>query len=88
MIRKMYSVHNQNARVYFDPTFYADPEEAVRAIIVAIGDEEIDLTKLSLWYVGDYDSSTGKFILPDAPVHELNFIDLPLPRFGEESNEE
>ena len=80
MIQYMFTVRDDKAEAYFQPFFVTNENLAIRAMKDCIADDNHQFSKhtedFSLYALGTYDDSQGKFELLDKPTHLANLIDL------------
>lgn len=73
MQQKMYSIRDSKADIYHIPFFKNTHGEAERDFSQIANDEKSTISKypedFDLYYVGEYDTSTGKIIPLDTPLH-------------------
>lgn len=79
-VQKMFSIHDQKGEIFHPPFFKNTPGEAERDFRTAVKDPSSNLNKypedFNLYYVGDYDTQTGKITPLNAPVHMLHAVAL------------
>lgn len=80
MIQFMFTVRDDKAEAYFQPFFVTNESLALRAMKDCIADENHQFFKhtedFSLYALGTYDDTSGKFELLDKPTHLANLVDL------------
>ena len=77
---KMYCVYDIKAKVYNRP-FYAINEQVMRRMMVtASRDKQTEVAAhpedFYLYYVGEFDDSTGEIVVPVSPQVEFKVIDI------------
>lgn len=78
MIKQMYAIRNANAQVYWPPVFMDSEDEMAdqcRFILASEGDDFKNPSNFSVWFLGTYDTDSGKFEA-NAPEHCFNIVDL------------
>lgn len=76
MITKVYTVYDTAVAAFMTPFFCRSHGEAIRSFSDAINDEKSNLAKhlqdYSLFYIGDFDDSSGDIVKPLAPERLLS----------------
>jgi hypothetical protein len=79
-VMKVFSVRDSKAAAYMQPFFSLNEATAHRACGACLIDSNHPFYSTpedySLYILGEYDDSSGKFTLLDAPEHLFNLIDL------------
>jgi hypothetical protein len=80
MSNKVFTVRDNKAQAYLQPFFLPNEAVAVRGINNCLTDPNHAFSHnpedYALYILGEYDETTGKFVLLDAPEHLFNVIDL------------
>jgi len=80
MKMEVYSVRDDKAEAYLNPFYLNNQSLAIRAMTDCINDENHQFKRhikdYSLYHLGTYSDSNGKFELNDTPQHVINLIDL------------
>lgn len=80
MIKYAFTVRDNKTDSFFDPIYFTHMSMAERAMVDCMNDATHVLGKhtedFALYYLGEYDDSTGKHELQDAPQHVANLVDL------------
>jgi len=78
MILRMYSIRDQKAESFNTPFFQSTHGEAERAFRTAVNDGKTQLNQypddFDLYYIGEYDTNTGKTKPCDTPQHILKAV--------------
>lgn len=73
MLTKMYSIRDQKAEVYNTPFFSRTHGDAERTLVRLANDPQSMIAQFpldyDLYYLGDYDTDTGKLTPVSAPQH-------------------
>lgn len=81
MLQKMYAVHDSKAETFNQPFYCKTHGEAERNFAQLKADEKSFVSKYpedyDLYYVGDYDTNTGKIKALDTPQHIVKAATLP-----------
>ena len=76
----VFTVRDTKAGAYLNPFFMPNEQVAIRSMDHCLRDPNhgfaLSPEDYALYILGEYDDSTGKFTLLDAPQHMLNLIDL------------
>jgi hypothetical protein len=77
---QVFSARDSKAGAYLQPFFLPNEAVAVRAMSNCLTDENHAFYRnpedYSLYILGEYEDTTGKFVLLDAPTHLCNLVDL------------
>lgn len=80
MILKVYSIRDEKAETFGSPFYQATHGLAERSFRQVVSDEKTNVNKFpedyDLWYLGEFDSKTGKFDALETPQHQLKAIQL------------
>lgn len=80
MLTKVYSIRDQKAQVFNSPWFAKTHGEAERNFRSLVNDEKSMVHQypldFDLYYLGDYDTDSGKLMPLDAPQHIMQAISL------------
>lgn len=78
MIQKMFSIRDGKAETFYPPFFKPSHGEAERDIRTATNDPKSVLSQypedFDLYYLGEFDTNTGKFNAKDTPEHLFKLI--------------
>lgn len=77
---EVYTVRDDKAEAYLQPFYMQNESLAIRAMTDCITDANHQFAKhindYSLYHLGTYSDSSGKFELNDSPKHLINLVDL------------
>lgn len=80
MNHKIFAVRDAKSEVFNKPFFSLTHGQAERDFKTAVNDPQTQLNKYpedyDLWFVGEYDDTTGKLIPSDTPQHVVKAIQL------------
>ena len=80
MTKQIYTLRDNTVEVYNQPFYTFSKEQAERDMLYMANDKDHNIGKnpeqYALYHLGEYDDSTGKFNLNDAPLHVVNLADL------------
>lgn len=78
MIRKIFSVRDSKAECFHQPFFQSTHGEAERMFRTAVNDSKTQFFQypedFDLYFMGEYDDNTGKFVTLDTPQHVIKAI--------------
>lgn len=78
MIQKMFCIYDAKAETFNVPFYAPTHGEAERSFRQACNDERTMMNKFpsdfDLYFLGDYDTQHGKFVLHDTPQHVIKAI--------------
>lgn len=76
MKRKLFSVYDVKAQFYGNPFLFTHKGEAIRAFMTAANDPQTNINRYpedyQLFYLGEFDDVTGKFLGSSHPEHLNN----------------
>lgn len=80
MKRKLFAVYDLKAQFYGNPFLFTHKGEAIRAFMTACGDPQTNMYRYpedyQLFYLGEYDDTTGRFAGLPHPEHLNNAIEF------------
>lgn len=80
MTQKIYSIRDSKAEYFTQPFFKKTHGEAERDFTQLVNDEKSNLhafpEDFDLYYLGDYDTSSGKMIPIDTPQHIIKAVQI------------
>lgn len=80
MLHKMFSIKDAAAEIYHPPFFKGTHGEAERDFKILVDDKQSTLHKFpqqyDLYYLGTYDTNTGKMETLDTPQHVVKASDI------------
>jgi len=83
MLLNMYSIYDSKSKVYSKPFYCLNQDIALRSIVDLLTNGDSDPRRhpedFHLYYIGEFDDSTGVIISCDGAQHLFKFIDIPLP---------
>lgn len=83
MALKAFTIRDSKAESFNTPFFVGTPGEAERAFKRLLDDDRSMIGQFpedyDLYFIGEYDETTGKFLSEDTPVHMIKAIQLKKP---------
>lgn len=80
MNHKIYSVRDSKGEIYLQPFLQKTHGEAERSFKQAVQDEKSSICKFpedyDLYFLGEFDDTTGKYMPLDTPQHIVKAIQL------------
>ena len=78
MIKKMYCLFDKKIEAYGNPMPYINEDSAKGELAAHLNHdkEDINAADYELYFIGDFDTNTGKYKTPDVPLHILNCREL------------
>lgn len=78
MILKIFSIRDAKGEFFGTPFFQGTTGEAERSFRAAVNDSKTTISQFpedyDLYYLGEFDNSTGKFNALDTPIHLIKAI--------------
>lgn len=90
MIQKMFSIRDTKSETFHPPFFKPTHGEAERDMNTAVNESKSVINQypedFDLYYLGEFDTNTGKFNAKDSPEHLFKLINLKRTQKPAETN--